>query len=79
LVKERIDEAARGVTGSSQVPGIAQKIASASNDLQSPAASNAIDTFSQVLAPLKAFHAIANGIADVHSFDYALYVTNLFD
>ncbi|KAJ8589073.1 hypothetical protein M405DRAFT_842096 [Rhizopogon salebrosus TDB-379] len=76
LVKERIDEAARGVTGSSQVPGIAQKIASASNDLQSPTASDAIDTFSQVLAPLKAFHAIANGIADIHP--YAKAVLSIF-
>ncbi|KAJ8587657.1 hypothetical protein M405DRAFT_934613, partial [Rhizopogon salebrosus TDB-379] len=66
LVKEKIDVASQGLAGTSPVPGAAQNIASATNDLQS--APDAMDTFSKMLAPLKVFNSIASGIADIHPY-----------
>jgi hypothetical protein len=74
-VKEKIDVASQGLAGTSPVPGTAQNIASTINDLQS--APDAMDTFSNVLAPLKVFNSIASGIADVLVFVPMSYMTDL--
>jgi hypothetical protein len=75
LVKEKIDMASQGLAGTSPVPGAAQDIASAINDSQS--APDAMDTFSNMLAPLKVFNSIASGIADVLVFVSTSYMTDL--
>jgi len=68
-VGEKITDATQSFAGISQVPGIAQSIGSAFNNLQpAPDAINAIDTFSAILAPLKVFISIANEVADVLVF-----------
>jgi hypothetical protein len=75
LVKEKIDMASQGLAGTSPVPGAAQDIASAINDSQS--APDAMDTFSNMLAPLKVFNSIASGIVDVLVFVSTSYMTDL--
>jgi hypothetical protein len=55
---------------------MAQIIDSATSNLQS--APDAIDTFSVILAPLKVFNSIANGVADVLVFISILNVTDLY-
>jgi hypothetical protein len=67
--------ASQGLAGTSPVPGAAQDIASAINDSQS--APDAMDTFSNMLAPLKVFNSIASGIADVLVFVSTSYMTDL--
>ncbi|KAJ8587653.1 hypothetical protein M405DRAFT_934610, partial [Rhizopogon salebrosus TDB-379] len=74
LVREKIDMASQGLAGTSPVPGAAQDIASAINDSQS--APDAMDTFSNMLTPLKVFNSIASGIADIHP--YAKAVMSIF-
>jgi hypothetical protein len=67
--------ASQGLAGTSPVPGAAQDIASAINDSQS--APDAMDTFSNMLAPLKVFNSIASGIVDVLVFVSTSYMTDL--
>jgi hypothetical protein len=49
-------------------PGIVQNTASASHDVQS--GFDAVDAFTKIIAPLKAFNSIVNAIADV----FAVYL-----
>ncbi|KAG1792138.1 uncharacterized protein HD556DRAFT_1537002 [Suillus plorans] len=64
-VNERIANANKGLAGASHVPTILQDTSSTTNNL--PSVSDAIDTFSVLLKPLKAFNSIANAIADVQT------------
>ncbi|KAG2100142.1 uncharacterized protein F5147DRAFT_813275, partial [Suillus discolor] len=66
FVNKRIAEATEGVAGIGQVPTIVQDTSSAINNL--PSVSDAIDTFSALLRPLKAFNFIVNEIANVHPY-----------
>jgi hypothetical protein len=65
--------ASQGLAGTSPVPGAA--VTSVINDLQSTP--DAMDTFSAMIAPLKVFNSIANGIADVLVFVSTSYMTDL--
>jgi len=65
-VKGKIADTTQSFAGISQVPEIVQNIGSATNNLQS--ASDAIDTFSAILTPLKVFNSIADTAADVLVF-----------
>ena len=68
-MKERIDDATQNFAGISQVPEIAQHIGSATNKLQlDPDVTNAIDTFSAILTPLRVLNSIADAVADVLVF-----------
>ncbi|KAG0701515.1 hypothetical protein DFH29DRAFT_1069597, partial [Suillus ampliporus] len=61
-VNKRIIDATKGVAGMENVTGIVENTASAPNNLQS--VSDAINTFSPILAPLKVFNSIAERLAD---------------
>ncbi|KAG1792154.1 WD40-repeat-containing domain protein [Suillus plorans] len=66
FVNERIAHANKGLTGISQVPTMVQDASSATKNV--PSVSDAIDSFSGFLEPLKAFNKIANTIADVQPY-----------
>ncbi|KAG1792137.1 uncharacterized protein HD556DRAFT_1537001 [Suillus plorans] len=66
FANERIANANKGLAGTSRVPTIVQDASSATNNL--PSVSDAINTFSGFLEPLKAFNSVANAIADVHPY-----------
>ncbi|KAG0701496.1 hypothetical protein DFH29DRAFT_554692 [Suillus ampliporus] len=65
-VNQRLADATKGVEGMKNVAGIVENTASAPNNLQS--VSDAIDTFSPILEPLKAFNSIAERLADIHPY-----------
>jgi hypothetical protein len=62
-VNEKLVDAANGVTLMSHVPGVVQRICSASDNLKSNP-----DTFSAILAPLRVFNSIVDEIADVRLY-----------
>ncbi|KAG1792155.1 uncharacterized protein HD556DRAFT_1482212 [Suillus plorans] len=66
VVHDKIANADKSLADAGHVPTILQDASSATNDL--PSVSDAIDTFSVLLKPLKAFNSIANTIADVHPY-----------
>ncbi|KAG1740552.1 uncharacterized protein EDB91DRAFT_1336569 [Suillus paluster] len=59
FVDEKIADASKNMEGMKNVPGMAQNIASPSDNLQS--IPNTIDTFSVILGPLKLFNSVADG------------------
>ncbi|KAG2106707.1 uncharacterized protein F5147DRAFT_653680 [Suillus discolor] len=66
LVEEKLANAKAHLDGIKHVSGMVENTASASDNLQS--ASDMIDTFSQLLAPLRVFNSIVTGLADVHPY-----------
>ncbi|KAG1794911.1 uncharacterized protein HD556DRAFT_410835 [Suillus plorans] len=66
LVKEKLANAKTHLDGIKHVSGMVENTASASDNLQS--ASDTIDVFSQVLAPLRVFNSVVTGLADVHPY-----------
>jgi hypothetical protein len=73
-VDERIADATKGVAGMIHVSGTVQSIASTPNNLQS--ISDAGDTSSAILGPLKVFSSVANEIAEVRAFISTQFVTD---
>ncbi|KAG1724626.1 uncharacterized protein EDB91DRAFT_1340036, partial [Suillus paluster] len=66
FVNEKIGDASKNMEGMKNVSGMAQNIASASDNLQS--IPDTIDTFSAILQPLKKFNDVAVWLADVHPY-----------
>jgi hypothetical protein len=73
-VDERIAYATKGVAGMIHVSGTVQSIASTPNNLQS--ISDAGDTSSAILGPLKIFSSVANETAEVRAFFSTQFVTD---
>ncbi|KAG2058043.1 hypothetical protein BDR06DRAFT_968962 [Suillus hirtellus] len=66
VVKEKLVNAKWDLDRITHVSGMVKNTASAPDNLQS--ASNMIDTFSLILAPLRVFNTIATTLADVHPY-----------
>jgi hypothetical protein len=74
-VNESITNATKDLAAIGQVPTIVQNASSEAGNIQS--VSDTVDTFSTLLAPLKAFNTIANEIANVRPSISLLHATNI--
>ncbi|KAG1823290.1 hypothetical protein EV424DRAFT_763300 [Suillus variegatus] len=75
LVKETLDNAKAHLDGIKHISGMIENTASASDNLQS--VPDTIDTFSQILAPLRVFNSVATRLADVQASISIFYVADL--